>query len=238
MLIYYMVEQKLYGDSKTGKKALGYVKFLKQPKFLFYLFYLQDVVGVLRPVSLKFQQDQLLVCEIPRMVAKASDQIAALSVRCSKNLDCLMSMLKLREQNPSELLFKHVILDKPEGRRVEHIEHTPEDYDNYFSKHCLDKIVSGTSDYLAVRYNAFNKTPLKEMVQLFDFKDWPKSFKESNWGIDAINLQGLIEKNSLDISNVNMSTTRYVLGYYTLYRLLTFRSKLDITLLFCFRLQY
>ena len=79
MLIYDM-EQKWYGDSKTGKKALGYVKFLKQPKFLFYLFYLQDVVGVLRPVSLKFQQDQLLVCEIPRMVAKASDQIAALSV--------------------------------------------------------------------------------------------------------------------------------------------------------------
>ena len=35
-----------------------------------------------------------------------------------------MSMLKLSEQNPSELLFKDVILDKPEGRRVEHIEHT------------------------------------------------------------------------------------------------------------------
>ena len=46
--------------------------------------------------------------------------------------------------------------------------------------------------------------------------------------------QGLIEKNSLGASNVNMSTTRYVLGYYTLYRLLTFRSKLGINLLFCF----
>ena len=39
-----------------------------------------------------------------------------------------------------------------------------------------------------MRYNAFNKTPLKEMLQLFDFKDWPKSFKESNWGTDAINM--------------------------------------------------
>ena len=47
-------------------------------------------------------------------------------------------------------------------------------------------------------------------------------------------LQGLIEKNSLGVGNVNMSTTRYVLGYYTFYRLLTFRSKLDIDLLFCF----
>ena len=87
-----------------------------------------------------------------------------------------MSMLKLSKQNPSELLLKDVILDKPEGTKVEHIEHTPEGYDNYFSKHCLDKIVSGTSDCLAMHY-VFNKTPLKEMVQLLAFKDWPKSKK-------------------------------------------------------------
>ena len=36
------------------------------------------------------------------------------------------------------------------------------------------------------------------------------------------------------ISNVNTPATRYVLGYYTLYRLLTFRSKLNINLIFCF----
>ena len=35
------------------------------------------------------------------------------------------------------------------------------------------------------------------MVQLFDFKDWPKSFKESNWGIDAINvLTGYCQTNN------------------------------------------
>ena len=91
-----------------------------------------------------------------------------------KYLDHLRSMLKLGEQNPSELFLKDVMLDKPERRRAEYIEHIPVGYDNYFSKHCLDKIVSGTSDYLAMHYNAFNKTPLKEMVQLFDFKDWLK----------------------------------------------------------------
>ena len=47
-------------------------------------------------------------------------------------------------------------------------------------------------------------------------------------------MQGLIEKNNLGISNVTMPTTTYVLGYYALYRLLTFRSKLNINLLFCF----
>ena len=52
------------------------------------------------------------------------------------------------------------------------------------------------------------------------------------------NTQRLIEKNNLGISNVNTPAPRYVLGYYTLYRLFTFRSKLDINLLFCFWLQY
>ena len=73
-MLIYDLEQKSYGYSETGKKVLRYVKFLKQPRFLFYLFYMRDVVAVLRPVSLKFQQDQLLVCEIPRMVTKASER--------------------------------------------------------------------------------------------------------------------------------------------------------------------
>ena len=45
--------------------------------------------------------------------------------------------------------------------------------------------------------------------------------------------QGLIEENNLGVGDVNMPTMRYVLGYYTLYRLLTFTSKLVIDLLFC-----
>ena len=44
--------------------------------------------------------------------------------------------------------------------------------------------------------------------------------------------QGLIERNNLGIGNVNTLTTRYVLGYNMLYRLLTFMSKLNINLLF------
>ena len=50
----------------------------------------------------------------------------------------------------------------------------------------------------------------------------------------SLTMSGVDRENSLGISNVNMSAMRYVLGYYTLYRLLTFRSKLDINLLFVF----
>ena len=48
------------------------------------------------------------------------------------------------------------------------------------------------------------------------------------------NYLGLMEKNNLGMGNVNMSAKRCNLGYYTLYRLLTLRNKLDINLLFCF----
>ena len=49
-----------------------------------------------------------------------------------------------------------------------------------------------------------------------------------------IYISGVNRKNNLGVGNVNAPATRYVLGHYTLYRLLTFRSKLDINLLFCF----
>ena len=38
------LEQKSCNQSETGKKAHGFVTFMKQPKFLFYLHFLQDLV--------------------------------------------------------------------------------------------------------------------------------------------------------------------------------------------------
>ena len=58
-----------YNQSETGKKALGYVTFIRQPKFLFHLHFLQVFVETMRPVSLKFQQNDFLSCEIPRLIS-------------------------------------------------------------------------------------------------------------------------------------------------------------------------
>ena len=54
------------------------------------------------------------------------------------------------------------------------------------------------------------------------------------FNIIGMNKQGLIETNNLGVGNVNTPATRYILGYNALYRLLTFRTKLDINLFFCF----
>ena len=49
-ILIYDLETKSYGQSDTAKKARGYADFLKQPKFLFYLHFFQDLVEVLRPI--------------------------------------------------------------------------------------------------------------------------------------------------------------------------------------------
>ena len=67
-IIIYDMEQKSYGTSETAKKALGYAQFMKNPKFLFYLHFLQDLVGILKPISLKFQQEDFLCCQVPRVI--------------------------------------------------------------------------------------------------------------------------------------------------------------------------
>ena len=43
---------------------------------------------------------------------------------------------------------------------------------------CL-KLVSGTQEYLRKRFQDFDKTPLKQMVNIIDFKSWPKAFNGS-----------------------------------------------------------
>ena len=107
----------------------------------------------------------------------------------NKNLDCL-SRLKLPAERSYDFLFKDVILEKLEGRRLEPIGHTP-GYE-YFSQKCINKIVFGFQiSWQCI--NAFCKPPLKEMRQLFDFKDWSKSFKVKNWGIDAMNALSIIK---------------------------------------------
>ena len=105
--------QTLYREGETANKTPGYIKFLKQPDFCF--IYFHSLVAVLQPVSLKFQQDKLLVSEIPSMVSKATNQIQALLVTQSKNLDCLMFRLKLYPECSFDFLFKDVILDKLEN---------------------------------------------------------------------------------------------------------------------------
>lgn len=186
-IIVYDMEQKSYGSTETAKKARGYAQFMKNPKFLFYLHFLQDLVGTVRPISLKFQQEEFLCCEVPRVISEASSRIESLSVTQGESLTRLMSTMKLHEERSYDLMYKDVILDKPSGRRVDEINHTPESYEAYYVEHYFEKIISESRFFLTNRYKAFHESPLREMAQVFDFKCWPKTFDDKRkWGLQEV----------------------------------------------------
>ena len=185
-ILVYDLESKAYGSNETAKKASGYVKFLKQPKFLFYLHFLQDLVAILKSVSLKFQEDTLLMCEIPRIVSDLQTHLDTLTISPGESFMRLKNELKLDTVRRYDLMYKGEILNKPEGRNIQDIEHTPEGYETYYMG-MFETIVSNTQKYIKKRFADFEETPLKQLVALFDIKSWPKSFKENKkWGLEEL----------------------------------------------------
>ena len=85
------LDLKSYNQIEAGKKALGFVTFMKQPKFLFYLHFLQDLVETMRLVSVKFQEN-LLSFEIPYIIASVSSSIEALSITSGPSYSRLMTI--------------------------------------------------------------------------------------------------------------------------------------------------
>ena len=47
-VLVYDLESKSYGTNETASKARGYVEFIRQPQFLFYLHFFQDIVSILK----------------------------------------------------------------------------------------------------------------------------------------------------------------------------------------------
>ena len=90
-VLVYDLESESHGSDETSKKANGYVKFIKQPKFLFYPHFMQDLVSVIKVVSLKFQQGKLLACKIPRIISEICTQIGKLMLHPQDSMNRLMT---------------------------------------------------------------------------------------------------------------------------------------------------
>ena len=78
--------------------------------------------------------------------------------------------LNLHPEHSYELLYKDVILEKPDGWRDAKVDHNPERYAFFYEKICFQKIKSAAELFLQNHYVSLKKTPLKEMVKKFDYK--------------------------------------------------------------------
>ena len=78
-VLVYDLKSKSYGNGETSKKAKGYRKFLKNPHFLFCLHFFEAIVEQLKPLSVIFQSDSLLVCQVPHKLDECCSLIDALA---------------------------------------------------------------------------------------------------------------------------------------------------------------
>ena len=151
-ILVFDLESKSYGTDETSKKALGYLNFLKNPTFLFYLHFFEDLVEVLRPLSVAFQNDRLLACQVPRKIDECCAIIDALAVNSGD------ASIRLKEQinvdTNGNIVFKEVELDKPGGRRAPDAEHTPDAYEELYHP-VFRRIIQGAQDYLKNRFRDF-----------------------------------------------------------------------------------
>ena len=94
-VLIYDLESKSYEKTETGTKALGYLKKLKDPKFLFYLHFFMDFVIILRQLSLEFQRDELLIVDIEPKIQSAKVKLDMLTVQPGKHYKHLMDELSV-----------------------------------------------------------------------------------------------------------------------------------------------
>ena len=78
--------------------------------------------------------------------------------------------------NEGHIVYKGTGLKKPAGRRAREIENTSQTFKEHFAD-TFEKVISAVQDYLDTRFSDFDKTLLKEMVKIFNTKNWPSSFR-------------------------------------------------------------
>ena len=67
---------------------------MKEPCFLFYLHSSEDIVEQLKPLSVAFHSDTLLVCQVPHKLDECSSLIYALAIVPGDAMNRLLNTLR------------------------------------------------------------------------------------------------------------------------------------------------
>ena len=107
----------------------------------------------------------MLSCEIPHVIANVSSSIEALSINSGPSYSRLMTELHLHPERLYELLYKDVILEKPDGQRDVKVDHNPKSYISFYEETCFQKKTSGAELLLQNRSVSLKKTTLKKWLK-------------------------------------------------------------------------
>ena len=130
---------------------------MKEPCFLFYLHSSEDIVEQLKPLSVAFQSNTLLVCQVPHKLHECSSLIYALAIVPGDAMNRLLNTLTVNDNE--EIVYKEVELVKLSGRAARNITHTPEAYNEHFTRK-FDEIMNEIQHYLYSCFKDFEEKSL------------------------------------------------------------------------------
>ena len=164
------------GNSDEEKsRARGLLDNVLSSRFIFWLHVMLDFLGVVTTVSRRFQQDKLIVLEIPTIIDDCIDNLSGL---IDQSGDYRKSFNKKFDADENK--FDQVQL---RGRRMTRASAKTSsiDWDSDATE-----LVEGAVAYLTKRFACFREEPLTHFM-VFNFKTWPYNDSElKTFGHDAI----------------------------------------------------
>ena len=174
-------------EGSDAPKAKGLLKTICDFKFLKYCHFLYDFLTVLRPVSVMFQRESLMLSEIKPSVNRAISLLSKLEHSPGE-----MESHFLSEMSSTDV-FKEVQLERVETGEI--------------SYHKDRKIVlSGGKTSLKERFKTLDTT-VAQNISIFDTMRWPEGKKLSDFG--DTELEQLVEHFKVQLVNWGVSNSSF-----------------------------
>ncbi|XP_070535062.1 zinc finger protein 862-like [Ptychodera flava] len=140
----------------SDARAHGYYKEITSVMFLKHLYFMLDYLPLLATLSRAFQQENLLIMELPDHIECTTVALSALKTTPGKHMNMFCELY-----NPNTMKFGDVALS---GRKPGPIDYT-KDNDTL-------KIIDNTITYIGERFKNLKEEPLS-LLQVMDFHKWP-----------------------------------------------------------------
>ena len=168
------MKNKTNPEYGTAKQAKEYLKFLKNPKFSYYLHFFQDLLYALKGLSSMFQSNSLLASKRPQKIYECCMVIDVLAVMPGDTMKRLKENLKIEDGIVS---YKDIKLNKPVSRRVMDIDDTPDIYQDIYTT-VFTNIICGVQEYICHQFKDFQPELLKSFVKVLTTSKGLHLFKD------------------------------------------------------------
>ncbi|XP_070550749.1 zinc finger protein 862-like [Ptychodera flava] len=140
----------------AGSKAKGYHKAITAIKFVRLLHFMLDYLPLLAQLSRAFQEEKLLIMEIPDALEQTLLALNALKLYPGKNTREFLDKFDIQKK-----MFAEVKLHSSPGRNADDL-----------ATNFTDCIVDSTITYLKSRFSVLQEKPLS-LLMIFNFQKWP-----------------------------------------------------------------